>query len=75
MGNFTWFMDCTAKNAKVNLHAIVTELKDNLYFDRFEDLLSKKYNYSKKMEILRNPHFPGASPDRFARRRRTFPSC
>lgn len=54
MGNFTWFIDCTAKNAKVNLHAIVTVLKDNYYFDRFEDLLSKKYNYSKKMDILRN---------------------
>jgi hypothetical protein len=26
---------------------------DNWYFDRFEDFLSNKYNYSKK--ILRNP--------------------
>lgn len=55
MDNLTWFMDCTAKNAKVNLHAIITELKDNWYFDRFEDLLSNKYNCSKKMDILRSP--------------------
>lgn len=54
MGNFTWYINCTPKNAKVNLHAIITELKDNWYFDRFEDLLPNHYNYDIKAEILDN---------------------
>jgi len=54
MGNFTWFIDCTSKNAKVNIHNIITELKDNYYFDRFEDIFSDDLNYHEKIDLLYN---------------------
>jgi hypothetical protein len=54
MGNFTWFMDCTSKSAKVNIHAIVTELKGTYYFERFEYILPDKFSYQEKMDLLHN---------------------
>lgn len=54
MGNFTWFMDCTSKSAKVNIHAIITELRENYYFERFEDILPTNLSLKEKNELLFN---------------------
>jgi hypothetical protein len=54
MGNFTWFIDCTSKSAKVNIHAIISELRENYYFSRFEDILPEKLSYPEKIDLLNN---------------------
>jgi hypothetical protein len=54
MGNFTWFMDCTSKSVKVNIHAIITELRENYYFERLEDILPTNLSFKEKNELLFN---------------------